>query len=162
MKYIIPIIGGIFIIILVICLVKKKGIIMDKGLKLKTRSCSRTHESKQYADSVIQQLHRDLEEIYPDISTILKLKFAPLECCDLEDSVTEDKKRVYICVKNKQGRYYNYNKLVQVAVHELAHVLSKTIDPEHKSPEFNNNYTMLMKRAKELGLIDVDRLDERL
>ena len=53
------------------------------------------------------------------------LSFHPLECCTLEDSATEDKKKVFICVKGKNGKYYNYNKLLQVALHELAHAQSE-------------------------------------
>lgn len=93
---------------------------------------------------------------------IEKLKFFPLECCDLEDSLTEDKKKVFICVKNKKGKFYNYNKLMQVALHELAHAMSAKIDPKHTSKEFIGNYNFLLNRASGMGLIDVSRLSERL
>lgn len=150
---------SVAVIVLVFLICKFLGGTSGNDQILKTQSCKRTRESKIYAESVIQRLHNDLVKIHPEIKTVLK--FAPLECCDLEDSVTEDKKRVYICVKGKGGKYYNYNKLMQVAIHELAHVLSKTVDPEHKSDEFISNYKHLMDRAEHFGLIDSKRLDQR-
>lgn len=153
----------IWVIFVSVILVVGTMLMRKKKRKLsKNVACRRDKVSKEYAEKIVTNLHRDLEKIYPDINTILKLTFGPLECCELEDSVTEDKKRVHICVKNKNGKYYNYNKLMQVAIHELAHVLSKTVDPEHKSPEFINNYGALMNKAQELGLIDVSKLDQRV
>ena len=47
--------------------------------------------------------------------------------------------------------FYPYSKLLKIGIHELAHVMSKGYDPEHKTPEFISNYSYLMNKAHELG-----------
>ena len=75
--------------------------------------CERTPYSKQYAEKILKSLTDDINKVHPIGE--YHLSFHPLECCTLEDSATEDKKKVYICVKDKNGKYYSYNKLLQVA-----------------------------------------------
>ncbi len=128
-------------------------------------SCKRTPRSKEISDIILNKLTSDLMFLYGNIekirSIVENLKFYPLECCNLEDSMTEDKKKVFVCVKGKDGRFYNYNKLLQVAIHELAHAISKLNDPDHKTPEFNQNYKFLIQKAVNLNFIDLSKLDMR-
>lgn len=70
------------------------------------------------------------------------------------ESFTEDKKRIYLCLKDKDNNYYPYNMLIYVALHEIAHVLSPNIDLNHTTPEFINNFSNLIKKATELKLYD--------
>jgi hypothetical protein len=70
------------------------------------------------------------------------------------ESYTEDKQKIFICLKDENGRDYPYDELVQVAAHESAHFLSPVIDKEHKTPEFNNLHAELRRRAAALGLFD--------
>lgn len=120
-------------------------------------TCISDKISREFSSEIVESLKNDVNRIYPFYK--LDLSFKPLECCVLEDSATEDKKRVSICVKNKQGKYYNYNKLMQVIIHEMAHVLSKNIDTSHSSREFRENYSNLMNKAIDLGIIDPSRLN---
>lgn len=82
-------------------------------------------------------------------------------------SYTINKKKMHLCVKDENNKYYDDNMLIYVALHELAHVLcdeightpkfwsmfdelldiaSKTIDPETNKPVYdpdgviNKNY----------------------
>jgi len=101
--------------------------------------------SKQMFD----KLTADLAKIYPhDLS---KIDMKGLVSCIPEDSYTENKKHVCICLRNKQGTFLPYSKMLKIGIHELAHVMSKQHDPEHKTPEFIGNYASLMNKAKELG-----------
>jgi hypothetical protein len=102
------------------------------------------------ADSkaVFERLKKDLSQLYPDLS---KLNLQALVSCVPEDSFTEDKKHISICVRNKSGTLYPYPKLLKIGIHELAHAMSKQMDPEHKTPEFINNYSYLMNKAFSLG-----------
>ena len=127
-----------------------------KNLENLPEKCVRTPYSKEYAEKILRSLTSDINKVHPIGE--YHLSFHPLECCTLEDSATEDKKKVFICVKDKKGRYYSYNKLLQVALHELSHAISKTVDPGHKSVEFLTNYNHLMNKASEMGIIDLTKL----
>ena len=96
---------------------------------------------------MFERLKSDLAKLYP----IDKLDLNGLVSCIPEDSFTENKKHVAICLRRKEGDFLPYPKLLKIGIHELAHVMSKGYDPEHKTPEFNNNYAMLMKKASDLG-----------
>lgn len=97
---------------------------------------------------LFSRLKEDLARLYPDLS---KLNLQAIVSCIPEDSFTEDKKHISICVRNKAGTFYPYAKLLKIGIHELAHAMSKQMDPEHKTPEFINNYGYLMNKAIALG-----------
>ena len=97
---------------------------------------------------MFDRLKEDLSKLYPHIET---LDLKGLVSCVPEDSYTENKRHVSICLRNKEGNFFPYNKLLKIGIHELAHVMSKGYDPEHKTPEFINNYSYLMNKAHELG-----------
>lgn len=98
---------------------------------------------------VFERLKIDLAKLYPHQFTSLDLK--GLVSCVPEDSFTEDKKKVSICLRNKEGKFYPYEKLMKIGIHELAHAMSKQHDPDHVTPEFIGNYTALMNKARSLG-----------
>ena len=103
----------------------------------------------EMSNDMFEKLKLDLSKLYPHQLSNLDLK--GLVSCVPEDSFTEDKKKVCICLRNKNGEFYPYAKLLKIGIHELAHVMSKQHDPEHTTPEFINNYTYLMNKAYELG-----------
>lgn len=103
----------------------------------------------EVSTEMFDKLHSDLTKLYPhDLS---KINMKGLVSCIPEDSYTENKRHVSICLRNKKGDFYPYSKLLKIGIHELAHVMSKQHDPEHKTPEFINNYASLMNKARELG-----------
>lgn len=98
---------------------------------------------------MFEKVRNDLSQLYPHQLSAIDLK--GLVSCIPEDSFTEDKKKVGICLRNPMGEFYPYEKILKIGIHELAHVMSKQHDPEHKTPEFINNYTYLMNKAHQLG-----------
>lgn len=66
-------------------------------------------------------------------------------------SYTINKEKVFLCLKKKNGEYYDMNILVFVTLHELSHVLSTTIGHDKN---FNNIFDALLKKAAELGIYD--------
>lgn len=98
---------------------------------------------------MFEKLLADLTKLYPHDLSIIDMK--GLVSCVPEDSFTENKRHVSICLRSKKGEFYPYGKLLKIGIHELAHVMSKQHDPEHKTEEFINNYGSLMKKARELG-----------
>ena len=69
-------------------------------------------------------------------------------------SFTEEKQRTYLCLKDKDGKYYGDNMLMYVALHELAHVISKQNDPGHTTTEFYENFHDLLDKAESLKIYD--------
>lgn len=101
---------------------------------------------KVYYDPMIQHLSKDIELIYPDITkhNIIIL--------GANDTFTENKKKIFICLRNKQGEYYDYNTLLYITIHELAHVLTSSYD--NHGEQFTETFSKLLFRAKELKLYD--------
>jgi hypothetical protein len=99
-----------------------------------------------FKDPLLYKIKNDLILIDPKIKDI--------SFYASNESFTEDKKRIYLCLKDKNDKYYPYNMLIYVALHETAHVLSPTIDLNHTSTDFINNFSNLIKKATELKLYD--------
>lgn len=99
-------------------------------------------------DAILNRLISDAIKIEPRSET---LEFFPSD-----ESYTEDKRRVFLCLKDGSGKYYNYNHLIQVLIHELAHAFTEVIDKEHKTPEFNNKHNEYRQKAAELNLVNLD------
>jgi hypothetical protein len=71
------------------------------------------------------------------------------------ESYTEDKSKIYVCVLDPHtGQLYSPNFLTYVAIHELAHALSPNIDTHHTSPEFRQIFSDLLDKAVRLGIYD--------
>ena len=133
------IIAGVLLVLLVV-------VTMNKRNNNENYDIARDAVSKE----MFEKLHKDLQQIYPhDMS---KLDMKGLVSCIPEDSYTENKKHVCICLRNKKGEFYPYSKLLKIGIHELAHVMSKQHDPEHKTEEFHTNHNLLIKKARDLKL----------
>jgi len=99
-----------------------------------------------YEDPLIYKLKKDLIKIDE------RVKYINFYASD--SSFTEDKIRIYLCLKDVNGNYYNYNDLIYVSLHELAHAFSSTIDNNHTSDEFLNNFQYLINKGTELKIYD--------
>lgn len=94
---------------------------------------------------------------------IARIKF---DCCKLDDKIaslnfypgdesyTENKKNIYLCLRDENDNYYDYNMLIYVAIHECSHALTTVIDVEHKTDEFKNMFQSLLHKAEILGIYD--------
>ena len=102
-----------------------------------------------FYDPLIKKIRNDLINIDPRAS-LLVFKAS-------DESFTEDKRIVYLCLRDHNGKYYDYNMIMYVAIHELAHAFSPTIDFNHTSKEFKENFSHLLTRAQQLGLYDPNK-----
>lgn len=69
-----------------------------------------------------------------------------------KESMTVNKKDVYLCLKNpKTHQLYPTNLMLYIALHELAHILSKSYSLTHHNDEFQRNFSMLINKACEKG-----------
>ena len=66
-------------------------------------------------------------------------------------SYTINKKIIYICIKNENNQYYNFNMLMYVAIHELAHVLCDEVGHTEK---FYSIFNKLLDKAEDLNMYD--------
>jgi len=66
-------------------------------------------------------------------------------------SYTINKQKIYLCLKDEKSDYYDFNMLVYVTIHELAHVLCPEVGHTQK---FHEIFDQLLKEATELGIYD--------
>lgn len=70
------------------------------------------------------------------------------------ESVTVNKEQIYICLRNPdKNTVYPFDILLYVAIHELAHVFSKTYSTKSHNDEFKSNFEKLLKRAYDKNLL---------
>lgn len=103
-------------------------------------------QSKEYYckfDKKLIELKKSLLPLHPIVKKIDI-------CTDNNASYTINKKTIYMCLKDKQGNYYDLNVLKAVMIHELAHVITDEIGHTEK---FNNNFQILLDRARKMKLI---------
>ena len=99
-----------------------------------------------FEDPICSVIHKNLIKVDP--------RAQKLSIKGSNQSFTEDKLRVYLCLYDENGQYYDMNMLMYVALHELAHAISHQIDPAHKTDEFKNNFKMLLEKAQVMGVYD--------
>ncbi len=100
-----------------------------------------------YDDPKIDQIKRNLLLLDKNVASKLNIQAS-------NKSFTEDKKDMYLCLKDEKGKYYPDNMLNYVAIHELAHAKSKSIDTHHSGQEFKENFDNYLQRAQQLGIFD--------
>ncbi len=97
-------------------------------------------------DPLIKRIKADM--------TLLDEKAQYIEFYSSDESYTEDKTKIYLCLKDENQEYYHYNMLMYVAIHELAHALTQVIDPNHETFEFNDMFNKLLEKASVLKIYD--------
>jgi len=92
-------------------------------------------------DPLLEELRQQLSVLHP--------RFKDVELYEGNKSYTINKKRVYVCLKDEHGRYYNRNMLVYVICHEYAHMLCDEIGHTEK---FFEIFQHLLDEAANRGL----------
>lgn len=70
-------------------------------------------------DPMLLEIKEKLKNVHPVVET---LKFF-----EGNKSYTINKEKIYLCLKDEHGAYYDQNMLMYVALHELSHVLCDEI-----------------------------------
>lgn len=94
-------------------------------------------------DPVLDTLHKQLCIVDPRICDIDLYKGSK--------SYTLNKSSIYICLKDKHGKYYSRNMLCYVLLHEYAHVLCESVG---HTPEFYEIFNTLLQKAAKKKLYD--------
>ena len=87
-----------------------------------------------------------------DNFTQLDPEYAKIPLREGNSAYTENKTVITLCIKNPEtGRYYDINTIMYVALHELAHIVSKT---HGHNDEFKRNFSTLLRQAARKGIYD--------
>ena len=93
--------------------------------------------------------HPMLNEIRNNFAKI-NPKYANIPLKKGNSAYTENKAVITMCLKNpKTDEYYDMNTIMYVALHELAHIISKS---HGHTEEFKNNFTNLLRKGTKLGI----------
>lgn len=95
-------------------------------------------------DPKLLELTERLRKIFP--SEMKDVKFV----CG-KKSYTINKNKVHICMQNGQKEYYDDQILLNVIIHELAHVCNKDVG---HTPSFYKTFDELLKKATDEGVYD--------
>ena len=104
---------------------------------------NRIMEKYMEEDPMLAELRKRLQPVFPEIDKVILLKGAK--------SYTINKKRIHLCLVDKDGKYYDINMLTYVTLHELAHVKCDEIGHTNK---FHKIFDSLLKTASQHGVYD--------
>lgn len=108
-------------------------------------------KSPSYNEGYRSDEHPMLEQIRANF-TLMNPAYKDVPLRVGKSSYTEDKKVIYLCLNHpKTKEVYNLNVMMHVALHELAHYISKTYG---HNDEFRKNFKMLLDQATRMGLHD--------
>ena len=96
---------------------------------------------EKYDDPKIDNLKSKLSRVFPEINYI--------ELSGSNKSFTINKREIYLCLKDKNGNYYDDNMLIYVLLHELAHVKCDEIGHTEK---FKEIFKLLLQKAEVAGI----------
>jgi len=106
--------------------------------------CFQISEYYSQLDPVLMTIKNTIQPLNPHI--VDNLQFF-----EGDKSYTINKKKIYLCLKDEHGDYYDLNMLVYVAIHELSHVLCDEIG---HTPKFHRIFQENLEYASKLGLYD--------
>lgn len=69
-------------------------------------------------------------------------------------SYTINKKKIYMCLRDKNGNYYSNNMLIYVLIHEIAHTICEDVGGDSHSEKFWEINDKLIKIAITKGIYD--------
>lgn len=100
----------------------------------------------EYYEQMDPMLVRIKETLIPLHPCVANLKFY-----EGKKSYTINKKKVYLCLKDDDGEYYNFNMLIYVSIHELSHVICDEIGHTAK---FHRIFRDLLELAEQKNIYD--------
>jgi len=98
----------------------------------------------EYYEQMDPMLVRIRETLLPLHPCVTNLKFY-----EGKKSYTINKKKVYLCLKDDDGEYYNFNMLIYVSIHELSHVICDEIGHTAK---FHRIFRDLLELAEQKNI----------
>lgn len=90
-------------------------------------------------------------KIIKDTLSPLHEKVKDLQFFQGDKSYTINKRKIYLCLKDENEEYYDFNMLLYVAIHELSHVMCDEIG---HTPKFNQIFHDNLIQAEKMGIYD--------
>lgn len=105
--------------------------------------------SEMYAqqDPILEKIKNHIAPLYPDVVSSLKF-------FEGNKSYTINKRKIYLCLRDENQEYYDYNMLIYVALHELSHVMCDEIG---HTPKFHSIFREVLKKAAGMGIYDPEK-----
>jgi len=109
---------------------------------------------------IITVVRQVKENMVQDDPVLIDLKNTLMQVDPIADSLnfyvgtksyTINKQNVYMCLKDKDGKYYDKNMLLYVALHEMAHAKCDEIG---HTMTFHKIFQALLKKASDQGIYD--------
>lgn len=95
--------------------------------------------------------HPILNKVKENFS-VLNPEYGKIPLREGDSSYTENKAYITLCIRDPKTKgYYDMNTIMYVALHELAHVVSKT---HGHNDEFKKNFATLLRQAARQGIYD--------
>lgn len=122
-----------FVIVLFFCMTMRKMYVL---------ACTQTEER-----AVLDKVHDHLRRVYPQIPENVEIRNGYY-------AFTENKRVITLCMYDPETAVmYPFEKILYVAIHELAHVISESYSIDTHNAEFMVNFDKLIARAVGLGMI---------
>jgi hypothetical protein len=104
---------------------------------------SQMKEYYQQTDPMLKIIKDTLDPLHPRVKE--------LNFYEGNKSYTINKRKIYLCLRDENEEYYEFNMLLYVAIHELSHVLCDEIG---HTPKFNQIFYDQLTLAEKLGIYD--------
>jgi hypothetical protein len=104
---------------------------------------SRVTEYYEQMDPMLIRIKETLVPLHPCVQN---LKFY-----EGKKSYTINKKKIYLCLKDENNEYYEFNMLMYVAIHELSHVVCDEIGHTQK---FHRIFREMLELAEQKNIYD--------
>ncbi len=98
-------------------------------------------ENYSQYNPMIQTLKEQILVCFPEL--------VHLQVYEGNKSYTINKEKIYLCIRDKYGKYYDKNILMYVLIHEIAHTLCT--DVGHTS-QFKEIFDILLQRATDANI----------
>lgn len=95
-------------------------------------------------DTKLAHLKNICKDLHPDFKNVKLYRG--------DKSYTINKEKIYLCLYDPDGNYYDDNMLIYVLIHEFAHKLNQK-DVGH-TEEFNRIFEELLAKAEKMGIYD--------
>lgn len=123
------------------------GVILAGSLFVLKETKSSEFVKTMQDEPMLLRIKRDLSRVHPVVKS--------LTFYSSNESYTIDKSYVHLCLRDPNtGKYYAYNNLIYVALHEVSHVLDKQKDNNTHTGKFVPIFDSLLRTAAKLGIYD--------
>ena len=123
----------VFVIMLVFVVLILVGLLISYQLK----------EYYAQQDPMLRQIQQHLLPLHPAMARV--------QLYEGSKSYTINKQKIYLCLRDSAREYYDFNMLIYVTIHELAHVLCEEVG---HTPRFHTIFQDLLEKASRMGLYD--------